>query len=134
MDSLDKKSRSQLMGKVRSKNTSTEIKVRKLVYGLGYRYRLNVRGIPGTPDIVFKKRKKVIFIHGCFWHRHECFNGKRTPKSRVDFWENKFSANIERDKRTYDKLTSEGWAYLIVWECELKNEEALKDKILTFLG
>lgn len=134
MDSLDTKSRSRLMGKVRSKNTATEIKVRKLVYSLGYRYRVNVSGIAGTPDIVFRKKRKVIFIHGCFWHRHECFNGQRTPKSRVDFWENKFAANIERDKRTCAELTNEGWEYLIVWECELKNENTLKSKLLAFLG
>ena len=122
------------MAKVRSKGTATEIKTRKLVYGLGFRYRVNVKSVTGTPDIVFKKRKKVIFIHGCFWHRHDCFNGRRVPKSRVSFWENKFSANIERDNRTYEKLKSEGWDYLVIWECEMKDENAIKSKVLSFLS
>lgn len=134
MDNLDKEARSKLMAKVRSKDTATEMKVRKLVYGLGFRYRVNVRGIAGTPDMVFKKRKKVIFIHGCFWHRHDCCNGRRVPKSRINFWENKFAANIERDSRAYEQLKAEGWDYLVIWECEMKNENDLKKRILNFLS
>ena len=134
MDSLDREARSKLMAKVRSKNTTIEMKVRKLIYGLGFRYRVNVRGIAGTPDIVFKKRKKIIFIHGCFWHRHGCSNGRRVPKSRVDFWENKFAANIERDARVYDQLKKGGWDYLVIWECETKDEDTLKTRILNFLS
>ena len=134
MDSLDRETRSKLMAKVRSKNTTIEMKVRKLIYSLGFRYRVNVRGIAGTPDIVFKKRKKIIFIHGCFWHRHDCSNGRRVPKSRVDFWENKFTANIERDARVYDQLKNDGWDYLVIWECETKDEDTLKKRILNFLS
>ncbi|MEW6534785.1 MAG: very short patch repair endonuclease [Candidatus Auribacterota bacterium] len=127
--------RSLLMSKVDSKNSTPELIVRKLIYSLGYRYRLHRKDIPGTPDIVFSKRKKVIFVHGCFWHRHENCSKSTTPKSNVEFWINKFSTNIQRDKSNYKKLDAMGWKYLVIWECETKKSgiDVLTQKIVEFL-
>jgi DNA mismatch endonuclease (patch repair protein) len=134
-DSLSKEQRSARMGMVRSKNTSPELLVRKIVHGLGFRYRLHVKDLPGCPDLVFPRLSRVIFVHGCFWHRHKKKSCKlaRLPKSRLDFWVPKLEGNRLRDLRTKRKLRSTGWDVLEVWECDLSNLEALKAKIRYFL-
>lgn len=121
MDSVSRKKRSQIMALVRSKDTRPEMAVRKLVWNLGYRYRLHRRDLPGCPDLVFSGSRKVIFVHGCFWHRHKGCALARLPKSRLDFWGPKLESNALRDKRNKRALARRGWRVLTVWECELKN-------------
>ena len=119
--------RSKQMSLVKAKNTKPEIEIKKIFWSLGYRYKLtNVNSLPGKPDIVFKQRKKVVFVHGCFWHRHECCHNNRThrtPKSNTDFWLKKFEQNVKNDQYVYDELTRIGWRYMIVWECMLKKRD-----------
>ncbi len=133
MDKLSKKQRSILMSKVRSTNTKPEIKVRKMVFKLGFRYRLYRKDLPGKPDMVFVKMKKVIFINGCFWHGHNC-RKSLTPKSNLKYWNNKISENKNRDKINKKKLKKMGWSYLVLWECEInKNISKIQNKCLSFL-
>lgn len=132
-DILSKEKRSTLMSKIRSKDTLPEMLVRRLTHGMGYRYRLHVRALPGCPDLVFPARKKVIFVHGCFWHRHSGCSNAVMPKTRRDLWREKFTANKLRDKRNLQKLKSAGWSYLVLWECELGNTEELTTRIHDFL-
>lgn len=134
MDTLSPKDRSDQMRLVRSKNTKPEMAVRRLAHALGYRYRLHAKSLPGRPDLVFGKRRKVIFVHGCFWHRHEGCARCRTPKSRVEYWSLKLDRNQRRDAENQRRLRASGWDYLVIWECELKSPEALADRIRTFLG
>lgn len=122
------------MSRVRGKNTRPELIVRKLVFAAGYRYRIHVRTLPGSPDLVFPARKKVIFVHGCFWHRHDNCDNARMPKSRVEFWEDKLNGNRCRDERTRAALRQAGWDVLVLWECELGDLLALENKVRTFLG
>lgn len=133
MDTVTKEKRSEIMSKVRSKNTSPEIAVRKLVFSLSYRYRLHTKNLPGKPDLVFPGRKKVIFVHGCFWHGHDCRKG-RPPSSRQDFWLPKLEARRERDAKITSELIEAGWEVLTVWECEIKDKEKLKNEIVEFLN
>ncbi|MDV4155887.1 very short patch repair endonuclease [Rhizobium brockwellii] len=128
--------RSWTMAQVGQKNTKPEMIVRRLIHGLGYRYRLHKRGLPGTPDLVFPSRKKVLFVHGCFWHSHSDKNCKfsRRPKSRTDYWEPKLARNAERDAITEQRLRSDGWDVLVVWECQLRDFQSLASKISDFLG
>lgn len=136
VDTLNKIERSQRMALVRGKHMKPEMAVRKLTYGMGYRYRLHDRSLPGSPDLVFKYRKKVIFIHGCFWHRHESCKLARLPKSRVDFWREKLEGNKKRDKNNQNKLLRMGWRFLVIWECELQKKtglSGLSEKIRIFL-
>ena len=132
-DKLTKEERSLLMGRVRSKNTKPEILVRTLLHGQGYRYRLHRRDLPGSPDIVFPSRKKVIFVHGCFWHRHQGCKSTTTPSTRKKFWEGKFAANVSRDVRNIGALEEKGWKTLVVWGCEIRNSELLSSRLRTFL-
>ena len=118
-DSLSPTERSRVMSRVRSADTAPEMAVRRLLYRLGYRYRLHVAGLPGRPDIVFRKKKKAIFVHGCFWHRHRCRNGRRLPKSRRGFWRRKLEKNAVRDKQTLIALRRLGYTSLIIWECQV---------------
>jgi len=122
------------MGRVKSKDTKPEMKLRKLVYSLGYRYRLHGKGLPGKPDLVFNGRRKIIFVHGCFWHRHRGCARCRMPKSRLRFWRPKLEQNRRRDIRNQRRLRSAGWQLLIVWECQLERPETLEGKIIRFLG
>lgn len=124
------------MSLVRGKDTGPELVVRKIVYGLGYRYRLHGKGLPGRPDLVFRKKNKVIFVHGCFWHRHGDSLCKlaRLPKSRLDFWWPKLDGNRDRDVRNQRSLKSDGWGVLVVWECELSDPRSLTRRIKVFLG
>jgi DNA mismatch endonuclease, patch repair protein len=114
---MTKSQRSELMSRIRGKHTGPELLVRRLVHGLGYRYRLHVRNLPGTPDLAFASRKKAILVHGCFWHRHNC-GMAATPKTRPDFWKRKFVDNVRRDKRATRGLSRMGWSTMVVWECQ----------------
>ena len=114
--------RSRNMSAIKSKNTKPEIKVRKILHSMGYRFRLHRKDLPGSPDIVLPKYKTVIFVHGCFWHRHQNCKYASNPKTRREFWEKKFKENIERDKKTQEKLKNLGWKTNIVWECEIKDK------------
>lgn len=134
VDSLDQAARGALMARVRGKNTRPEMIVRKLVFAAGYRYRLHVRKLPGSPDLVFPSRKKVIFVHGCFWHRHDNCAASRIPKSRVDFWSDKLNGNKARDHRSREALVDAGWQVMVVWECELSDLCMLEERLRLFLG
>ncbi len=134
VDSIDQAARSALMSRIRGKNTRPELIVRKLVYAAGYRYRLHVRKLPGSPDLVFAGRKKVIFVHGCFWHLHDNCKGSRIPKTRVEFWREKLHGNKLRDERTAETLRLAGWDVLVVWECELSDLNVLEHIVRAFLG
>ncbi len=133
MDTLTPTERSAHMALVRAKNTKPELLVRRLVHSMGYRYRLHRRDLPGTPDLVFPGRRKVIFIHGCFWHRHARCSLARLPKSRGDFWLPKLTANAERDVRNVRALRRLGWSVLAIWECQLGNTANLANRIRRFL-
>ncbi|CDZ46988.1 very short patch repair endonuclease [Neorhizobium galegae] len=128
--------RSWTMSRVKGKDTTPEIAVRRLLRELGYGYRLHAKDLPGKPDIVFRGRRKAIFVHGCFWHRHPDPTCKlaRLPKSNVDFWETKLTDNFERDKRTEAALRNEGWKTLNVWECQIKDTEVLSQTLAEFLS
>ena len=115
--------RSRNMSAIKSKNTKPEIAVRKLLHSMGYRFRLHRKDLPGSPDIVLPKYKTVIFVHGCFWHRHENCKYASTPKTRQEFWEAKFRDNINRDKLNQENLSSKGWKIIVVWECEIKDKD-----------
>ncbi|MBO2971053.1 very short patch repair endonuclease [Burkholderia pseudomallei] len=133
MDSLTPAERSERMSRIKGKDTKPELIVRSLIHRMGYRYRLHRKGLPGRPDLVFAKRRKAIFIHGCFWHRHEGCHLARLPKSRLDFWLPKLEANAARDKEVEQRLAELGWKVLTIWECEVKEEEALASRIRAFL-
>jgi len=120
------------MSRVRQKNTKPEIVVRQVLHAMGYRFRLHNKDLPGTPDIVFPGRRKAIFVHGCFWHRHPGCKKASTPKTRVDFWASKFAANEARDARKLAELQELGWATMTVWECEIR-DPGLTDKLRAFL-
>ena len=126
--------RSRNMSAIKSKNTKPEIAVRKLLHSMGYRFRLHRKDLPGSPDIVLPKYKTVIFVHGCFWHRHQNCKYASNPKTRREFWEKKFKENIERDKKTQEKLKNLGWKTKIVWECEIKKQDKLIKKLEDFLN
>lgn len=120
--------RSRNMSAIRSKDTKPELYLRKLLFAEGMRYRKNVQKLPGCPDMYFARYKAAIFVHGCFWHRHEECRYAYTPKSRTEFWQNKFDANVRRDKAVHDELTAKGIRYLIVWECTIRGMK--KDRLI----
>lgn len=134
MDTLTPAQRSERMARVRGRDTKPELIVRRLLHSRGYRYRLHDRGLPGTPDLVFPGRRKVIFVHGCFWHRHQGCSLARMPKSRLDFWAPKLEGNRARDELKLAALTEQGWDAIIVWECELRDLDALASKLDRFLN
>lgn len=133
MDTLTREERSERMRRVRSRDTKPERALRRVVWGLGYRYRKNRRDVIGQPDIAFIARRRVIFLHGCFWHRHECPSGRRAPKSRNDFWEAKFAKNVSRDARVRHELKTTGWRVLVIWECEIRDSSRVARRIRKFL-
>lgn len=126
--------RSRIMRSVRQKDTKPEMIVRRALHSMGYRFRVNLRILPGSPDIVFPARRQAIFIHGCFWHRHLGCRLASTPKTRLDFWEPKFRANIDRDARKVHELEQLLWDVMIVWQCETCDRTALMDRLREFLG
>ena len=132
-DYLTSEARSALMSRIRGKDTKPEMTVRKIVHALGYRYRLHCRDLPGTPDLVFRRIRKIIFVHGCFWHRHRGCPQAYTPKSREYFWREKFRMNKLRDRRHLGQLTREGWDVLVIWECELASVTTATKRITSFL-
>ena len=122
------------MQAVRSKDTGPEMQVRRFLFGIGYRYTLHAGKLPGRPDIVFTKRKKVIYVHGCFWHQHQNCKGSSIPKSNLDYWGPKLRRNVARDAENQERITSLGWEYLVVWECQVKKLEGIRESIENFLG
>jgi DNA mismatch endonuclease Vsr len=121
------------MAAIRGRDTGPELRVRRLLHALGYRYRLQRRDLPGRPDIVFPGRRKAIFVHGCFWHRHGCRNSV-LPKARAEWWAQKLGRNVERDRVAVAALEALGWSVLTVWECEAKDEPRVSDSVQRFLG
>jgi DNA mismatch endonuclease (patch repair protein) len=132
-DSLTKSQRQICMSHNKSKGTSPELFIRKIISSLGYRCSLHRKNLPGCPDIIFPKRKKVIFINGCFWHRHSCKKGRSMPATRKKFWQQKFDETIKRDKKNKRELKKLGWKVLVIWECQIKKPEKLISKISKFL-
>jgi len=130
MDKLTKERRSWNMSRIRSNNTLPEIYIRKALWQMGYRYRLHYKLLPGKPDIVITKQKIVVFVHGCFWHRHEnCIEASR-PKTNSEYWETKINKNMERDKRNQNEIKKLGWKIIIIWECMVKNDTDKNIKLL----
>ncbi len=134
MDVLTKEQRSYCMSRIRKTDTTPELTVRRIVHRLGYRFRLYRRDLPGCPDIVLPRHRKVIFVHGCWWHRHNCRLGRRSPKSRRQYWLPKLQANKERYKRDRRALQRKGWKVLVIWECQTRNTKKLIDKLSIFLN
>jgi DNA mismatch endonuclease (patch repair protein) len=133
VDTLLKSQRQVCMSHNKSKGTSPELFIRKIISSLKFRYGSHRKDLPGCPDIVFPKRKKVIFINGCFWHRHTCKKGRSMPITRKQFWQKKFKGTIERDKHNYRALKKLGWKVLVIWECQTKRPEKIIDKMTSFL-
>lgn len=134
-DTLSPEERSERMSRVRGRDTKPELIVRRLLHAMGYRYRLHAKDLPGKPDVVFRGRRKAIFVHGCFWHRHpdpHCALA-RMPKSRLDFWGPKLESNRERDVANVERLEAMGWQVLLVWECELRDREQLGNTLRRFI-
>ena len=127
--------RSSIMRAVRSKDTSPELVIRKWLHASGYRYRLHRKDLPGKPDIVFLGRRKIIFVHGCFWHGHDCPRGDRQPKTNSAYWKRKIEGNVARDQTQIQTLGADGWTVLVIWECETKGKkfQGLTDRIRGFL-
>ena len=132
-DRISKFERSALMAKIKSKNTAPELAVRRIVYSLGFRYRLHQKELPGKPDLVLRKMGKIIYVHGCFWHGHSCPAGSNRPRSNLKYWSKKLYRNKIRDKKNIRSLKRMGWDVLILWECEIKNTNSLLNKLKSFL-
>jgi DNA mismatch endonuclease (patch repair protein) len=133
MDKLSFKERSRNMSKVKGRDTKLEMLVRRLVYSLGFRYRLHRKDLPGTPDLSFIGRKKAIFVHGCFWHRHPQCKRASIPKTNTIFWKTKLNTNVKRDEQAQLELVNMGWQVLVIWQCETKDIGILKETIKSFL-
>ena len=125
--------RSSNMRAIKGFNTKPELLVRRMLHGMGYRYRLHRKDLPGKPDIVFGPRRKVIFIHGCFWHGHACSYGQRVPKTNTEYWTSKIAGNVERDRRQLEELSEASWTALTLWECELRDADAVRERLIAFL-
>lgn len=121
------------MSLIRGSDSAPEMKLRRLVHGMGYRYRLHVKELPGKPDMVFPSRHAVIFMHGCFWHRHKACKLARLPKSRLDFWQPKLEENRKRDLRNQERLKKMGWRMLVVWECQIVDTQRVSNIVKEFL-
>lgn len=118
---------------MRSKDTRPEMLVRRLAHRLGYRFRLHRRDLPGSPDLVFPARRAVIFVHGCFWHQHDCLRGARRPSSNAAYWHPKLARNVERDRDARQQLENKGWRVLVLWECEMRHADELPRRLTSFL-
>ncbi|RXF75605.1 very short patch repair endonuclease [Hansschlegelia zhihuaiae] len=125
--------RSAVMRAVKGRDTGPEMKVRRAAHALGYRFRLHRRDLPGSPDLVFPSRSKIVFVHGCFWHGHDCPRGARAPKANADYWRAKIARNVARDARVRGELAELGWETLTIWECELKAAGSLDARLSAFL-
>jgi DNA mismatch endonuclease (patch repair protein) len=122
------------MRAVRSRDTAPEMQVRRMLHAMGYRYRLHRADLPGKPDIVFAGRRRAIFVHGCFWHGHDCRRGARIPATNTAYWRAKIARNVARDRETLARLAALGWAALVIWECDLRERDALTARLRGFLG
>lgn len=131
-DVFTKEQRSRAMSRVKNKNTKPEVHVRRMLHRMGYRFRLHRRDLPGAPDIVLPRYRSIVFVHGCFWHSHDCPRGAR-PSTRAKFWNAKLDSNIERDRVNRVVLEQRGWRVLTVWECELRDPDTVHDKLRHFL-
>ena len=132
-DVYDAAKRSAVMARVKGRDTGPECRVRRLLWALGARYRLHVRDLPGAPDIVMRRRKLVVFVHGCFWHGHDCPRGARVPKANREYWVAKVDRNRARDIRSTEALRAAGWRVATIWECEMKDTEALRGRLARLL-
>ncbi len=126
--------RSRIMRAVKGADTTPELTVRRLAHSMGYRFRLHRKDLPGKPDLTFPRLRKVIFVHGCFWHGHDCARGARIPVQNRDYWMRKVTRNVERDRRTQAALKALGWESLVLWECELRDQNRLRRALRRFLG
>lgn len=133
IDTLSPRERSERMSRIRSKDSAPEMRLRRLVHGMGFRYRLHVKELPGKPDMVFPSRRAVIFMHGCFWHRHGGCKFARLPKSRVQFWQDKLERNRLRDLRNQEDLRELGWRVLVIWECQIRDASETSRVVKSFL-
>ena len=134
MNETPAEQRSRIMRAVKGRDTAPEMLVRHLAYGMGYRYRLYRTDLPGKPDLTFPGRRKVVFVHGCFWHGHDCARGARRPKRNAEYWANKIARNRIRDKASLMALRTLGWKALVIWECELLELARVKRRLSRFLG
>jgi DNA mismatch endonuclease (patch repair protein) len=132
-DQFSSEERSAIMRRVRSVDTKPELQVRRMVHRLGFRFRLHAQSLPGKPDLVFRRRKQAVFVHGCYWHQHKCDAAKR-PATNRRYWNRKLDKNVQRDKRNLYLLRRQGWRVLTVWECELRNTERLERRLFRFLN
>ncbi|MGI8782404.1 MAG: very short patch repair endonuclease [Acidobacteriota bacterium] len=132
-DVLTAEERSACMRAVRGQDTKPEMVVRRMLHGMGYRYRLHTKHLPGKPDLVFPSRHKVIFVHGCFWHMHQCRRGKRIPVSNFQYWNQKRNRNADRDRKHIKALRRAGWKILVIWECRIKDVNRLRARLTEFL-
>lgn len=133
VDTVSQEKRSEIMSKIRGRDTTPEMLVRRVAHGLGYRFRLHRKGLPGSPDLVFPRFKKVLFVNGCFWHRHTCRVGKKAPKSNAAYWDAKWRKNRDRDTRVQGELRQLGWEVLVVWECQCADWETVAAALRSFL-
>lgn len=133
-DRISREHRSWNMSRIRSQDTSPEIAVRALLHRLGYRFRLHRKDLPGSPDIVLPRFRVAIFVHGCFWHRHQGCEFAYRPKTRIEFWEKKFVTNVKRDSLALEALNAAGWQVIVVWECELNNVNELQVRLSSALS
>ncbi|HTT78770.1 MAG TPA: very short patch repair endonuclease [Stellaceae bacterium] len=134
MDCMTAEQRSRNMARIRGRDTVPEMVVRRLLHRLGYRYRLHDRYLPGKPDLVFRAKRCILFVHGCYWHRHPGCRFAFVPQTRADFWTRKFARNVERDRRVTQELQDTGWRVLVVWSCEVGNVDELSANLVAFLG
>ena len=133
---ISQEQRSKIMASIHRENTRPELLIRKLAHKMGYRFRLHKKNLPGSPDIVFPGLKKIILVHGCFWHRHECPSGRKIPSKNTTYWQRKFANNVARDQRILKELHNHGWKVFIIWECEIlaSSHELISKLIEEFLG
>jgi DNA mismatch endonuclease (patch repair protein) len=134
MDRISVERRSWNMSRIKAKNTKPEITVRSLLHRMGFRFRLHVRRLPGCPDIVLPRLKSVVFVHGCFWHRHRKCSFAYSPKTRKAFWKSKFEDNVRRDRRHLHDLAELGWRALVIWECQIRDLNVIADRLSRFLS
>ncbi len=132
-DIFERAKRSEIMSRIRGRDTKPELVVRRIAHRLGFRFRLHRKDLPGSPDIVFPRYRAIIMVHGCFWHRHSGCKYAYTPKTRVQFWRNKFEGNVVRDRRNELALSERGWRTMVIWECESKDHQAVAERIESFL-
>ena len=133
-DIVDPRKRSEIMSRIRGRDTEPEMIVRRIAQRLGFRFRLHRRDLPGSPDLVFPRHRAVILVHGCFWHRHPGCKYAYSPKTRVRFWEEKFEGNVARDRRNEIALQELGWRVMVIWECETRDQNTVAERIVAYLG